>query len=234
MLILDHKLSHREIEQMVFQEYDFYPNKVESIGNVKKISCERGVFAFKRTSASIEQLELITEWISSLMEKGFRHLIPFYPNKYGDPFIRLEDVAYYVTPWIEEQTEHKYKDTWENEMLEALGRLHHLSEGMQLYVNKRNISYLSLHRILERWKQRLEQLKDMQSLAKSRALMSTIETSFINHYQYLESIAKKSIDYLEKWISSFDEEQQRLVLCLGNLHRQHVIHDDQTYYFIRI
>lgn len=234
MLILDHKLSHREIEYMLLQEYDFQPYKIEPIGNVKKISCAQGTFAFKRSTASLEQLEQLQEWHKYLKEKDFKHLLPFYPNKFGDSFIRIGDFTYYVTPWIKEQTEHKYKNRWEIEMLAALGGLHQLTYDAKLFVERDKAGYLSLQRILERWRLRLQQLQDMQSLARSRTLMSTIEGSFLNHYKYLESLAEKAIVYLEKWQSCFDESEQRLVLSLGNLHRQHVLHDQQSYYFINL
>lgn len=230
MIIEQKRHSTQEQEQWVLREYDFYPQRVEQIGKVKKISCDRGIFALKNTSLSEKQLKWLARCLRHLREESFSSFLPFHANKFGDEFVIMYGSAYYITPWMEDKVEEKYRQNWEMQIMKCVGEMHrktvHLAEESLLPRT------LSLSAIEKRWKKRLKKMDEYKQFAEQREVMSPMEVAFVEKYEYLQKLGHRAIDYLREWHEHQAERNVRYVLCHGHIQRKHVLHDDENCYLI--
>lgn len=231
MRLLEERLSRKDIEELIYKEYDFYPQSIENMGRVSKIICDRGSFALKKTAVEQEQLLFVEKAYHHLKKNGFNHYVPFYPNKYEDSFFSFQDDCYYVTPWIEDIVEEKYSDAWELKMIQCIGKLHRATVDFDEGYKKR--VYLSSPILLQRWHNRLVQMIEYKKFAQDRELMSPIEVAFVSHFEYLHGLSLRAIRYLKDWIERTKEKDgMRMVLCHGQVHRKNVVQDMDQFYFI--
>jgi spore coat protein YsxE len=229
--LLEQPLSSQEKEQLACLEYDFFPQKIEQIGNVKKITCNLGVFALKKSSVSEDQLEFIHQTLEKLKKGNYPHILSFCKNKYGDAYVTIQGDSYYVVPWVEDKVEEKYKVQWEMSILKGLGQLHAISENLEGLTF--SSPSLSSDVLLERWEKRLEKLDEYKEFIKSRNVMSPFETTFLSHFNYLRELALRAIRYLKAWKEREKERPMtRMVLCHGQISRKHVVQTEDQYYFI--
>jgi spore coat protein YsxE len=232
MKLLDQPLSQREKEELIYKEYDFYPRKVEQMGKVRKIVCDRGTFSLKKAAVGQEQLQFLEQCMIYLNKQQFKHYLPFYPNKFGDSYVLYGNEGYYVTPWIEDIVEEKYRGDWEHQMMQCMGELHQLTLGYSdNYVAKKTA--LSLPVLLQRWHSRLIQMNEYKKFAQNRDIMSPIEATYVANFDYLHELGLRAIRYLKEWKDKENTDKNtRMVLCHGHIHRKNVLHDSGQFYLI--
>jgi spore coat protein YsxE len=231
MKLLDQPLSQKEREELVYKEYDFYPQQVENRDNVRKIVCDRGTFAMKKAAVGQEQLQFIEKSFSHLDEHQFKHFLPYYPNKFGDSHVTFQNESYYVTPWVEDAVEEKYRDDWERQIIQCMGQLHQATLSFaEQHLAKPSLSSPVL---LQRWHSRLIQMNEYKKFAEDREIMSPIEMTYVANFDYLHELGLRAIRYLKEWREKENKtDKARMVLCHGHIHRKNVLHDREQFYFI--
>ena len=230
MIALQASPTKQQIEQMVYQEYDFYPTHIEQHGKVRKIECTRGIYALKQTAVNASQMTLLNCLFRYLRQQHYTSFLALEPSKYGDPFIDLEGSCYYVNRWVYDRTEEKYREDWPQRVLRQLGHLHRLTLA---YEEPAPVSPLTPEIIGRRWKNRLEKMQAYRQLALGKPFMSPFEIAYVSHFEYLKELARQAMRYLQAWEEKLNKKQeQRAVICHGNVHRQHVLHEDDRLYFI--
>ncbi|WP_025027435.1 hypothetical protein [Caldalkalibacillus mannanilyticus] len=208
-----HMLSTKQKEEWVLNEYDFYPEKIETLGSVKKVTCNQGIFALKKAKVSLGHFSFIVQCLHRLTEQHYPYILPLCRNKYGDYFVPIEGDAYYVTPWMEDKVEEKYLPQWEKILIEAMGQLHKKSLGVE--TNGNSAFSLTPPLLLRRWKQRVDDMEDLRNFAKSRDIMSPLEMTYVKHFEWLKEMATRAIRFLEEWDEKVPEGERRTVLCHG-------------------
>lgn len=230
MNVLEEKCSEQKVEEWILKEYDFYPTKMERDGLITKVICDRGQFALKHTKTSLEQLQLFKQCVLHLQEREFAHILPLVPSKYNESIIPFENGSFYVTPWVEDQVEEKYKNEWEKTMITTMGKLHYHS--LETFSMK-NRSTISRQSILKNWKSKLIEINEYKRFAKERNFMSPFESIFIQHADFINDLAVKSIKYLKDWEQKYGTENpEHQVICHNQIYRKHVLHSDHQHYFI--
>jgi|GEM_PF-6043326 len=220
-------LSPKMKEEWILQEYDFYPRKVESIQSVKKITCDLGVFALKKAKVNVEQISFVNDCLAHLRKEQFPHVIPLVHNKYGDPFVHLDGDIYYVTPWMEHDTEQR-QSVSEEVLLQMMGKLHRLTTNIGHL--QQNDHSLKPDLLIKRWEERLKEMRDYKQFASSRDLMSPIEESFVARFTYLQKLGARACQLLSDWNQGVQAEERRSVLCFGRFQRKHLVYsEDQVY-----
>jgi spore coat protein YsxE len=231
MKLVEERLSRQEKEELIYKEYDFYPQSIENFGSVSKITCDRGIFALKKTSVGQGQLLFLEKTFHYLERNRFNHYVPFYPNKFWDSYLAFQNECYYVTPWIEDIMEEKYCDNWELKMMQCIGRLHRATSNFE-ESNAKQPS-LSSRTLLQRWHKRLVHMIEYKKFAQDREMMSPIEVAFVSHFEYLHELGLRAIRYLREWIErAAHQEEMRTVLCHGHVHRKNVLQNKDEIYLI--
>ncbi|GGK15903.1 hypothetical protein GCM10010965_06150 [Caldalkalibacillus thermarum] len=230
MWLIDKQEAPALVRELVLNEYDLYPHKTTRVGRVFKLACPQGTFALKETAASVQQLRFLARWFEQFNQKDQFPLIPFYPNKFGDPFVCYLDRLYYVTPWLNDDFEAKYRMDWEPSVLTALGRLHRFTLTRTSLVQK---PLEALTQMKMRWQKLLSRMEQYRRKAEQKPLCSPLEGSFLLHFDSLHQRAVRSIVHLEAWLERGKGEYcWPLVLCHGRLTRPHVVFKHGKCYLI--
>lgn len=87
-----HMLSTKQKEEWVLNEYDFYPEKIETLGSVKKVTCNQGIFALKKAKVSLGHFSFIVQCLHRLTEQHYPYILPLCRNKYGDYLYLLKEM----------------------------------------------------------------------------------------------------------------------------------------------
>lgn len=223
MTAIQSNQDERKQEKWILQEYDFYPEHIEREGKLIKLTCDRGRFVLKKTEQSNEQLSWLWTIFQHLKQNGFSAIIPFFVNKYGDPFVTMEGNRFYVLPWIEEKIEEKYRPNWEREVITLLARLH--QESAKLKLDACPIRPLSLPIVTKRWRKRLNKLQEYKEELNRKETRDRFEQLFLARYEYVQQLGYRALAYLQKWQKKYPAYPLRHVLCHGLVNRLHVLHD---------
>ncbi|HET7616780.1 MAG TPA: spore coat protein YsxE, partial [Bacillales bacterium] len=115
----------------ILMQYHLYPNKVETLGKVRKIWTNRGVFALKETSMSTEQRTWFAHVVERLARMEFHQLVIPVPARSGQPFAVYDGKIYYLTPWVNDESYGILSA--EERAVETAAALHLLTEKEQNY-----------------------------------------------------------------------------------------------------
>lgn len=229
MKVMEQKDSIFNHEELLLREYDFFPRHLQRFGKICKVTCDLGVYALKRSSANEKHLNMIDSIIKNLLREGYEHVLPFCPNKFGDPYVVIDDQCFYVLPWVEDRVAEKYLDKWEGQMLEALGKLHrmtaHKVDGVYQPIVTEQL-------LLDRWNQRSVQLEEYRQFALARSRRSPFEATFISHIEQIQAMVQRAISFLKDWQKRSGSEVKRVVLTHGQFYRQHVLHEQDAFFLI--
>ncbi|MDQ0339482.1 spore coat protein YsxE [Caldalkalibacillus uzonensis] len=220
-MLIDREQADSIVKDLVLSEYDLHPQTTAAYGCVTKLVCPQGAYALKETKVTAKQLQLLAGWFDKLAQEESAPVVPFYPNKFGDPFVDYLNRLYYVTPWLDDDIEAKYRLDWEPSVLTALGRLHRFTLTVTPAVQKH---LEALTRVKIRWLKQLRRMEYYQRRAEAKPLFSPFEGSFLHAFDYLYQCAVRSIRYLEAWIKrGAGLKHWPLVLCHGRPARSHVV-----------
>lgn len=225
-------LTSQEKMSLISKEFDLHPYQLENLGKVQRLYTPRGSFALKKVKLEQEQAEQITLFFQELKERQFPYFNPPLPSKYGDSLIPLQGEYYYVTTWLDDHVEIKYRNDWELLILEAMAKLHALSAPFAH--RGQSEPSLTAQELLNRWHKRLIQMNEFKSFAQDRSFMSPIEMVFVEQFEYLQELGLRATKYLQEWQKRVEEGKHvgQLVLCHGYLHRNHVLHGKKKELYI--
>ncbi|MFA9555973.1 spore coat protein YsxE [Evansella sp. AB-rgal1] len=224
-------VQHKPIGAVLFQ-YDLYPEKIESIGKVKKIYTPNGVFALKETKMSEDETDWFIHVIRRLERIGFHYVVPILPTKYGDSVVRYDGHVYYLMPWYDDQTKFKHAVDTEEVMVEELARLHGLTERTQEYSEE--VLEESYETLKKRWGYRRLEMERYVEQIEGNVYLSPFELTFLTHFQRTIFMAEEAEKHLKKWMEGAKEKKSfRSVLCHGKPSRKHTCFDQYgTAYFL--
>ncbi|GAA0355202.1 phosphotransferase [Bacillus horti] len=224
-------LIQQEKIEIVVREYGLHPHRIENIGKVQKLHTQRGNFALKKMQTEPQQVEFVQRIISKLGEKQYSQLLFPVCNQFGDSFIQIGGDTYYLTPWVEDKIEFKYRADWEEKMLMALAHLHSLS--IDTGIERNTPHSLPTTRLIDRWSSRLKKMEEVRSFAQDRELQSPVEAIFLTHFDYLTELSQRAIDYLKQWEDKADlSKSSQTVLCHGHVYRNHVLQSKENQFYL--
>ncbi|WP_157812137.1 spore coat protein YsxE [Alteribacter populi] len=208
----------------VLFQYDLYPERMDTIGNVKKVYTPRGTFALKQTRMSKEQGDWFIHVMRRLDRIGFHYVVPIMQTKYGDFLVRRGDFAYYLMPWYQSHERFQHPISKEDVVVEEIAKLHGLTEKNQEYTEE--VIQASFDTLQHRWERRKLEMERFADQIETQMYMSPFELTFITHFQRMVQMAEEAENHLSSWVDICKEKKGfRSVLCHGKLNRKHVLFD---------
>lgn len=225
------KMDQKPIGSVLFQ-YDLFPEKIETHGKVKKVYTSRGNFALKESTMKVAEQEWFVHIHERLERIGFHYVIPIISTKYGDKLVRFADQVYYLMPWYEDHTEFRYSVDQEEVIIEALAKLHGLTEKSQDYSEE--VLQESYDALKKRWGFRKLEMERYAEQVEGNVYLSPFELTFLTHFQRSLHLADVAEKHLSTWFEKVKEKKSfRSVLCHGRPSRKHALFDKYgTAYFI--
>ena len=220
-------MSRFEEIYTLFQEYDMFAQSIDTLKepNVFKATTPYGAFVCKRTAASAQRLERISDVLRQLQQRGWRGAVPFVYTKYDDPFIQNEGHTYYLTQW--QPGGEQWRDqplAWATPTLERLAELHHLTQNYK-YDDPRQVEPL-IDSLLHRWRLWLENVEQAVEVAKGRVYPSPFDVVFLANQEFVSEAARQAIDLLTDWRERHQTHAHfRLSLIHGYPHPAHIVPD---------
>lgn len=232
MITMEKSLRSIDIEQLVYEEYDMHPFQIEYDGNIRKITCQRGVYALKKCKVGERQLRFVTHWFNCLAEQNFTGFHPMTLNKFGDHIVLVQNESFYVTQWIHESMENKYLQNWEIGVVRQLGQLHHASAQCEQELFRAQPT-LPIAFIISRWQNRVRKMAMYKQMAEDRHVLSPFDMAFCSQFKYLSDLSQKAMTYLQELDEKIKRrDKERVVLCHGHIYRQHVLQKGEQLCFI--
>ena len=87
----------------IVKHYHVEPYFVESMGNILKVYCNKGVFALKKVDPH-QGIDFIRN-IQTLYQKGYNRIVPIYPTFDGRYAVLYDQNLYYLMPWLANKKE---------------------------------------------------------------------------------------------------------------------------------
>lgn len=201
--------------------YDLYPQQVEDLGKIKRISTNRGEFALKETTMSAHQADEFIHALRKLSKLGYKQAVPILPTKYGEYTVMTGSHTYYLMPWFE-AIEYTARESREEKLADQLGVIHRLTVKTEPF-QKEQVEQ-SVQQLVQRWEMRRLELQRFADQAENKTYMSPFELTFLTHAYMLDQMAQAATDHLQKWYEICNEkEKYRTVLCHGRLQRSHAL-----------
>ncbi|MCK0473544.1 spore coat protein YsxE [Halalkalibacter sp. APA_J-10(15)] len=212
--------------ESILYYYDLYPQEIEELGKIKKVTTNRGVFALKESNISRHQADEFIHSLKKLTKHGYNKLVPVLPTKYGEYTVSTHQHTYYVMPWIE-PVEYTARESKEERLASQLGAIHRLTVKTQPFL-KENVEQ-SYNQLLQRWELRRLELTRFADQAEKRTYMSPFELTFLTHAYMLDQMAETAKEHLKKWYElCLEKETYRTVLCHGRMQRSHAIFNNEN------
>ncbi|MET3507131.1 spore coat protein YsxE [Halalkalibacter oceani] len=201
--------------------YDLYPQQVEDLGKIKRISTNRGEFALKETTMSTHQADEFIHALRKLTKLGYKQAVPILPTKYGEYTVATGSHTYYLMPWFE-TIEYTARESREEKLADQLGVIHRLTVKTEAF-QKEQVEQ-SVQQLVQRWEMRRLELQRFADQAENKTYMSPFELTFLTHAFMLDQMAEAATEHLQKWYElCLEKEKYRTVLCHGRLQRSHAL-----------
>lgn len=201
--------------------YDLYPQEIEDLGKVKKITTHQGVYALKETTMTAHQADEFIHALRKLTRLGYKQAVPILPTKYGEYTIATGTHTYYLMPWME-PIEYTARESQEEKLASQLGVIHRLTVKTEPFL-KEQIDE-SFQQLLIRWERRRLELTRFADQAERKTYMSPFELTFLTHAFMLDQMALTAKDHLQKWYDlCLERGKYRTVLCHGRIQRSHAL-----------
>lgn len=214
-------MKQRSIEEYVFREYDLYPIRVAPHRNVFRITTDWGEFALKFTQMPGHFIEGIFHTVQYLHNRGFTHLCPIIPNKFGDVVVPGNEGCYYLSPWVSGKHE-ILEEQWEEEVVGLMATMHHLTGSEEsVYMDEEWLKGIAF-----RWKSKMKRMKYCYQVARSREYPSPFDVVFATNFTSLWEIGKKAHRILLNWSKG---RKVKLKKCFthGHIHQNNMIYTSE-------
>ncbi|SDC24111.1 spore coat protein YsxE [Shouchella lonarensis] len=216
----------KQIYEAILFYYDLQPIDVEDRGKIKKVTTDRGTFALKETEMTRLQADEFIHALRKLSKQAYRQFVPVLPTKFGEYTIIADAHCYYLMPWIE-QVAYTDRVTMEEKIADQMGVIHRLT--VQTEEVSREQLDASCERLLTRWEERMDVLKQFARRAEEKNYIAPFELSFLTHFVMFEQLYKQAQSYLEKWYEATVEKgTYRSVLTHGRMSRHHTLFNEKN------
>lgn len=204
----------------VLFQYDVYPNKIETIGNIKKLYTPRGTYALKETKMTTEERLWFVHVLERLHRLGFDRFVAPFPSKSGGPLTVHEGRTYYLMPWLNGEDTHILSP--EEQLIEAGAALHLLTEKEQRYSDE--VVQSSYDGLVKRWSAHEEEFENFAAKAEDKIYFSPFELSYLSFFREAMQAADAAKHHLSRWLElSKENKRYRVVLCHGRLSTGHFV-----------
>ncbi|MEC2071630.1 spore coat protein YsxE [Alkalihalophilus marmarensis] len=201
--------------------YDLYPDHIEDLGKVKKVTTSRGIFALKETTMNRMEADEFIHAMRKLSKLNYKQAIPIMPTKYGEYTVATNTHTYYVMPWYE-GVEYMGRESQEEKLATQMAVIHRLTVKTQTFV-KEQVDQ-SFNELQKRWEMKRLELNRFADFVERKNYMSPFELTFITHAHMLDQMAVKASEHLQNWYEAcLEKEKYRTVLCHGRISRAHAI-----------
>lgn len=209
----------------ILLHYGIDPFFVETVGNVKKIYSNKGVFGLKALPKD-KNTWFIKE-VNSLSQKGFSRYVPIYPTRLGQYTVEHEDKLYYLMPWLTNEIREGHPSKYE-QMFAEIGRLHSLSQ--EETVVKKESTKRIYENTLGLWEQDEKFLAYFLDKSEKTTYPSPYQLTFMLHYQDFKRAISFSKTKFEEWYEKAQNlEKVRTVLIHGKFSFDHFLYDERGF-----
>ncbi|MCD8509341.1 MAG: hypothetical protein LRY73_05290 [Bacillus sp. (in: Bacteria)] len=198
-------VRQKPIGAVLFQ-YDLYPEKIETVGKVKKVYTSNGTYALKETKLSKDETEWLIHVIKRLERIGFHYVVPILPSKYGDYVLRYGELAYYLMPWYEDHSTFRHPVQPEEVMVEELAKLHGLTERTQDY--SEDVLTESYETLKKRWTYRRLEMEKYADEIEGKTYLSPFQLTFLTHFQRSLQMVDEAERHLTAWYEGAKEKKE--------------------------
>jgi len=190
-------LSRCHLDLKLLNNYDFIVSDVIPIRKVFILVTSKGNKVLKKLEYNLEQLNFISNSIEYIRKNGFSQIIQFEKNKNGDIYTDWKNNTYVVMDLINGR-ECEFNNPIEVAMAaRALGKMHLASKG---FIYKACCHRNICGNILERYGQKIDELKFFKALVNSYENKTSFDDIFLGHVNRFIEEGEKSIDILKNSI----------------------------------
>ncbi|AXI09598.1 hypothetical protein CV093_12725 [Oceanobacillus sp. 143] len=211
-----------ETVKRVLHAYGVYPEEIQEItSQLYRVYDGKNTYALKKSSLTVQT---ISQWEYVYKQANIQHLtgvVPVYLTVDGNLFKELNEIYYYLSPWIEESNSAMTKP-WLDNVFINLATIHEKTKKTQS-ISKGNLKkhFTNYQTYCEQAKKDL--LKMIIEFEKSR-YMSPFELQACTQYRDLEYALNESSKRIGQFIDSDDEEiNWNTSLCHRNLNQAHLL-----------
>lgn len=211
----------------LFQEYDMFAQSIDVIKepNVFKAATPYGSYVCKRSKASGQRLLFVSDVLRELQHRGWDGAVPFLYTKFDDPYVEIENQAYYLTAWQPGSEQWANEPlAWATPMLERLAELHHLTQNYK-FDDPRQVEPL-IDSLLNRWQYWQNQMEKAGEVAQERPYQSPFDLVFLANKAFIAEMAESATALLIDWRERHETHAHfRLALVHGYPHPAHIVPD---------
>jgi CotS family spore coat protein len=223
-------LSRCHLDLKLLNNYDFIVSDVIPIRKVFILVTSKGNKVLKKLEYNLEQLNFISNSIEFIRKNGFSQIIQFEKNKNGDIYTDWKSNTYVVMDLINGR-ECEFNNPIEVAMAaRALGKMHLASKG---FIYKACCDRNICGNILERYGQKIDELKFFKNLVNSYENKTSFDDIFLGHVNRFIEEGEKSIDILKNSrYCELCEEEDKVAICHHDLAYHNILINNDEVYFI--
>ncbi|RDW21657.1 hypothetical protein [Oceanobacillus chungangensis] len=205
----------------VLHAYGIYPEEIQEVtAQLYRVNDGKHTYALKKSSLTVQT---ISQWEYVYKQANILHLtaiVPVYLTVDGNLFMELNEIYYYLSPWIDESNQAMTKP-WLDNVLINLATIHEKTKRTQ------SISTGNLKKSFTSYQSYCEQVKkDLLDIViefeKSR-YMAPFELQVCTQYRDLEYALNESNKRIDQFIDSDDAEfLWNTSLCHRSLNHSHL------------
>ncbi|WLD92259.1 spore coat protein YsxE [Alkalihalobacillus sp. AL-G] len=215
-------MNAASVDGVILYYYDLYPERIESYGQVQKITTSRGTYALKKTNMNKEQLDWFLHCMNRLNEIGYHHVVPIVPTKYGDSNVTNGYHSFYLTRWCDHEARSGFQ--YEDFIIDELGKLHSHTVKAQSFSDE--VVKDSYNALIQRFEQRQLEMERFTELSERQTYISPFELRYLSQFHRLMRMAEDAKQHVISWYQSCEEQKRyRSVMCHGRPFRGHIVVD---------
>ncbi|KMY56223.1 hypothetical protein AC623_14080 [Bacillus sp. FJAT-27231] len=204
----------------IWKSYGLTPMHIEEIGQVQKITTDKGVFALKRIP-SIRGMDFLLN-MQKLYQAGYHRFVPVYPTLDGRYGVLEGAHIYYLMPWIESGGQ-QIAET-EKKLIREVARLHFVSTAEIPVAKAARAEQYEQTKVL--WERQEEHLEQFLELSERETYMSPFQLLFCMYYTETRQAFSFAKEKLKEWKEETEEdEKERTVQVHGKLDPGHFLID---------
>ncbi|WP_257346346.1 spore coat protein YsxE [Pseudalkalibacillus decolorationis] len=215
-------MNAASVDGVILYYYDLFPEKIESYGQVQKITTSRGSYALKEAKMDQEQMTWFLHCMERLGEIGYNRVVPIVPTKYGDPYVFNGYHFYYLTKWLENDARTSFQ--YEDFMIDELGKIHSNTVKAQSFSEE--VVKDSYGALVRRFEERQLEMERFTEMSERQTYISPFELRYLSQFHRLMRMAEDAKQHVVGWYQGCEEEKRyRSVLCHGRPFRGHIVLD---------
>lgn len=203
----------------VFHAYHWQPLSVRKVRGAFRVQTSSNTFALKPIGATEERLSFLHKMTVHLLDKNYKHVLPWMQTRRGDPFFLHEGQAFYATPWYGKEFSSESSPAI-GELARSLGEMHQLTKDVTVSSSS---STASLTQTASRVNAQSEQLRAYAETAEQRTNKSPFDVTFLENVEELQQGATFAVKGIQRAAVLAAEKPFRQVYCHRSIHRHNVV-----------